>query len=121
MEEQEMPILKGHPFAFSSHTKRRNNSGAKFKGKAGPKGGRKDDVIIAIKRVTMQGSALIKVTHTGTIIKISLKAIKGMAGQVAKVKEVLEIKEQDNHSRRQEIPSMNLTLLTISKMNIIYQ
>eukprot|EP00253_Pinus_taeda_P027530 PITA_27530 len=41
MEEQEMPILKGHPSAFSSHTKRRNNSRAKFKGKAGPKGGRK--------------------------------------------------------------------------------
>ena len=30
MEEQEMPILKGHPSAFSSHTKRRNNSEAKF-------------------------------------------------------------------------------------------
>jgi len=41
MEEQEMPILKGHPSAFSSHTKRRNNFGAKFKGKTGPKGGRK--------------------------------------------------------------------------------
>eukprot|EP00253_Pinus_taeda_P006744 PITA_06744 len=41
MEEKEMPILKGHPAAFSSHAKRRNNSGAKFKGKAGPKGGRK--------------------------------------------------------------------------------
>eukprot|EP00253_Pinus_taeda_P001615 PITA_01615 len=41
MEEQELPIPKGHPSAFSSHTKRRNNSGAKFKGKAGPKGGRK--------------------------------------------------------------------------------
>ena len=36
-----MPILKGHPSAFSSHTKRRNNSGAKFKGNARPKGGRK--------------------------------------------------------------------------------
>eukprot|EP00253_Pinus_taeda_P005772 PITA_05772 len=41
MEEQEMPILKAHPSAFSSHTKRRNNSEAKFKRKVGPKGGRK--------------------------------------------------------------------------------
>jgi len=41
MEEQEMPILKGRPSAFSSHTKRGNNSEAKFKGKVGPKGGRK--------------------------------------------------------------------------------
>eukprot|EP00253_Pinus_taeda_P032179 PITA_32179 len=41
MEEQEMPALKGRPSAFSSHAKRRNNSGAKSKGKAGPKGGRK--------------------------------------------------------------------------------
>eukprot|EP00253_Pinus_taeda_P030163 PITA_30163 len=41
MEEQEMPALKGHPSAFSSHAKRRNNSGAKSKGNIGPKGGRK--------------------------------------------------------------------------------
>ena len=41
MEEQEMPALRGNPAAFSSHAKRRNNSGAKSKGKAGPKGGRK--------------------------------------------------------------------------------
>eukprot|EP00253_Pinus_taeda_P002262 PITA_02262 len=41
MEEQEIPALKGHPSAFSSHAKRRNNFGAKSKGKVGPKGGRK--------------------------------------------------------------------------------
>jgi len=41
MEEQEIPILKGHLAAFSSHAKGRNNSGAKFKGKVVPKGGRK--------------------------------------------------------------------------------
>eukprot|EP00253_Pinus_taeda_P015808 PITA_15808 len=41
MEEQEMPTLKCNPSAFSSHGKRRNNSGAKSKGKAGSKGGRK--------------------------------------------------------------------------------
>ena len=41
MEEQEMPTLKGHPAAFSSHAKRRNKSETKSKGKAGLKGGRK--------------------------------------------------------------------------------
>eukprot|EP00253_Pinus_taeda_P014368 PITA_14368 len=41
MEEQEMPTLKGHLVAFPSHAKRRNNSGAKSKGKDRPKGGRK--------------------------------------------------------------------------------
>jgi len=41
MEEQEMPALRGNPSAFSSHAKRRNYSGVKSKGKAGPKGGRK--------------------------------------------------------------------------------
>ena len=41
MEEQKMSTLKGHPSAFSSRAKRRNNSGAKSKGKVGPKGGRK--------------------------------------------------------------------------------
>jgi len=55
------------------------------------------------------------------MIKIPLKAIKGMAGQMVKAKEMSEIKEEDNHSRRQEIPGMNLTPLTISKINIIYQ
>ena len=69
----------------------------------------------------MQGSALIKGTHTGMMIKIPLNANKGMAGKMAEVKEVPEIKEEDNHSRRQEIPGMNLTLLAISKMNTIYQ
>jgi len=55
------------------------------------------------------------------MIKIPLKAIKEMVGQMAKVKGVLEIKEEDNHSRRQETPGMNLTLLTIRRMTIIYQ
>ena len=32
----------------------------------------KDDVTSAIKQVTMQGSALIERTHTGTMIKIPL-------------------------------------------------
>ena len=41
MEEKEIPTLKGNPLSFSSHAKRRNNSGAKSKRKAGPKGGRK--------------------------------------------------------------------------------
>lgn len=34
MEEQEMHSFKGNPTAFSSHAKRRNNSGSKSKGKA---------------------------------------------------------------------------------------
>ena len=66
----------------------------------------------------MQGSALIEGTHTETMIKIPLKAIKEMARQMAEVKEVSKIKEEDNHSRRHEILGMNLTLLRISKMNI---
>ena len=41
VEEQEMPMPKGPPVAFSSNAKKRNNSGSKSKGKAGPKGGRK--------------------------------------------------------------------------------
>eukprot|EP00253_Pinus_taeda_P036666 PITA_36666 len=41
VEEQEMSMPKGPPTAFSSHAKKRNNSGTKSKGKAGPKGGRK--------------------------------------------------------------------------------
>ena len=36
-----------------------------------------DNVTIAIKRVTMQGSAMIKGTHIRTMIKIALKTIKG--------------------------------------------
>eukprot|EP00253_Pinus_taeda_P017499 PITA_17499 len=40
MEEQEMPTLKGHLAAFSSHAKRRNNSETKSKRKTGPKGGK---------------------------------------------------------------------------------
>ena len=39
-EEQEMPMPKGPPIAFSSHAKKRNNSRTKSKGKVGPKGGR---------------------------------------------------------------------------------
>ena len=69
----------------------------------------------------MQGSALIERTHTGTMIKIPLMAIKGMTNSIAKVRGELGIEEEDNHSRRLEIPGMNLTLLTISRMNIIYQ
>ena len=41
VEEQEMPLSKGPPPAFSSHAKKRNNSGSKSKGKAGPKVRRK--------------------------------------------------------------------------------
>ena len=41
VEEQEMPLPKSPPAAFSSHAKKRNNSGTKSKGKAGPKGRRK--------------------------------------------------------------------------------
>ena len=40
-EEQEMPMLKGPPVAFSSHAKKRNNSRTKSKGKARPKARRK--------------------------------------------------------------------------------
>eukprot|EP00253_Pinus_taeda_P036125 PITA_36125 len=49
MEEQEMPTLRGNPTAFSSHAKRRNNSGSKSKGKARPKGGRKGRCYICNK------------------------------------------------------------------------
>ena len=41
VEAQEMPMPKGPPATFSSHAKKRNNSGTKTKRKAGPKGGRK--------------------------------------------------------------------------------
>ena len=41
VEEQEMPMPKGPPAAFSSHANKINNSGTKSKGKARPKGGRK--------------------------------------------------------------------------------
>jgi len=41
VEEQEMPLSKGPPPAFSSHAKKRNNSGTESKGKAGPKARRK--------------------------------------------------------------------------------
>ena len=40
-EVQEMPMPKGPPAAFSSHAKKRNNSGTKSKGKSGPKARRK--------------------------------------------------------------------------------
>lgn len=81
----------------------------------------KDDVTFSIKQVTMQGSALIERTHIRTRIKIPLMAIKGMENSIAKVKGVLEIKKEDNHSTRLEILGMNLTLLKISTMNIIYE
>ena len=80
----------------------------------------KDDVTFAIKQVTMQGNALIEGTLTRTTIKIPLMAIKGMENLIAEVKGVLEIKEEDNHSRKLEILGMNLTLLTINRRNIIY-
>ena len=63
-----------------------------------------DDVTSAIKQVTMQGSALIERTHTRTMIKIPLMAIKGMTNSIAKVRGELRIEEEDNHSRRLEIP-----------------
>ena len=40
-EVQEMPMPKGPHAAFSSHAKKRNNSGTKSKGKAAPKARRK--------------------------------------------------------------------------------
>ena len=63
-----------------------------------------DDVTFAIKQVTMQGSALIERTHSRTMIKIPLMAIKGMTNSTAKVRGELGIKEEDKHSRRPEIP-----------------
>jgi len=63
-----------------------------------------DDVTSAINQVTMQGSALIERTHTGTRIKIPLMEIKGMKNSIAKVRGELGIEEEDNHSRRLEIP-----------------
>jgi len=52
----------------------------------------------------MQGNALIERTPTVSMIKIPLMVIKGMENSIAKVKGMLEIKEEDNHSRRLEIP-----------------
>eukprot|EP00253_Pinus_taeda_P029346 PITA_29346 len=49
VEEQEMPLPKGPPAAFSSHAKKRNHSGSKSKRKAGPKGGRKGRCYICNK------------------------------------------------------------------------
>lgn len=48
-EEQEMPMPKGSPAAFSSHAKKINNSGSKSKIKAGFKGGRKGRCFICNK------------------------------------------------------------------------
>ena len=50
----------------------------------------------------MQGSSLIERTHSRTMIKIPLMAIKGMTNSIAKVIGELGIKEEDNHSRRLE-------------------
>jgi len=52
----------------------------------------------------MQGSALIERTHTGTMIKIPLMAIKGMTNSTSKVSGELGIKEEDKHLRRLESP-----------------
>ena len=45
-----------------------------------------DDVTFAINQVTMQGSALIERTHSRTMIKIPLMAIKGMTNSTTKVR-----------------------------------
>ena len=81
----------------------------------------KDDVTFAIKQVTTQGNALKERTLTVTMIKIPLMVIEGMENSKTKEKGMQEIKEEGNHSRRLEILGMNLTLLTISRLNIIYQ
>ena len=52
----------------------------------------------------MQGIALIERTHTGMMIRIPLMAIKGMPNSIVEVRGELGIKEEDNHSRRLEIP-----------------
>ena len=78
-----------------------------------------DDVTSTIKQVTMQGSALIERTQTGTMIKIPLMAIKGMTNSIAKVRGELGIKEEDNHSRRLEspnVPDLKKNLVSISAM-----
>eukprot|EP00253_Pinus_taeda_P029871 PITA_29871 len=49
VEEQEIPLPKGPPPTFSSHAKKRNNSGSKSKRKAGSKGGRKGRCFICNK------------------------------------------------------------------------
>eukprot|EP00253_Pinus_taeda_P030004 PITA_30004 len=51
MVEQEMPSNRGNPSAFSSHAKRRNNSGSKghFNGKPRSKGGRKGRCFVCNK------------------------------------------------------------------------
>jgi len=89
VEEQEIPMPKGPPATFSSHAKERLDLRVE----------EKDNVTSAIKQVTMQGSALIERTHTGTMIKIPLMAIKGMTNLIVEVKRVLEVKEEDNHGR----------------------
>jgi len=47
--KEEMPLPKGPPAAFSSHSKKRNNYGSKLKIKVGPKGGRKGRCYICNK------------------------------------------------------------------------
>ena len=59
-----------------------------------------DDDTFEIKEVTMQGSTMIGWTHMRMMIKIPLLEIKGMTNLILEVKGVLEIKEEDNHSRR---------------------
>eukprot|EP00253_Pinus_taeda_P029696 PITA_29696 len=49
VEEQEMPMPNGPPVAFSSHAKKKNNSGTKSKRKARPAGGRKGRCYICDK------------------------------------------------------------------------
>ena len=88
-------------------------------GRAGP--------LFAISLATMQGSVQIEETHRMMMITIipgatSTTTIKGIVGPMAKEKEMPDIREMIEPPRNQGTPSMkNPMLLTISKMNIIYQ
>ena len=108
-KSKKCPYLKVIPLPFLLILKEETIPGLNSKERLDQRVEEKDDVIIAIKYVIIHKSALIKGTLTRTMIKILLKAIKGMTGRKEEVKEAQEIKEEDNHSRRQEIPGMNLT------------
>ena len=85
----------------------------------------KANALLAISLTTMQGSVQIEGTHRMMMItiiprEISTTTIKGMAGPMAKEKEMRDIKEMVDPPRNQGTPGMkNQMLLTISRRNTI--
>eukprot|EP00253_Pinus_taeda_P021057 PITA_21057 len=102
MEEKEMHALEVISLHSPLILKGETIPGLNLKERPNRRVEEKEDVKIATKWATIQGSALIKRTHIMTMIKITPKAIKGMAGSMEK--RMSEIKEVVNPPRRQETP-----------------